>query len=166
MTYLIDTSCLIDCKNDYYPFVFCPAFWDWLEQQNENWNVFSVEQCCEELKKGQDELAAWAKRLEATFFLKPDDAVMFCMSEVTEHVESLSHERHIKDRFMGSGDPLLVAHALAYKYTIVTHESRDKNQLKIPSICTLLNIKYATIFDAIRDSKAQFILRNNNRRRE
>lgn len=159
MTYLIDTSCLIDCKNDYYSFEFCPAFWDWLQQQNEVGRIYSVEECGEELKRGKDDLAEWAKRLDTRFFLRPDDAVLYCLTEVATAVENLEFPRHKKAEFLDSGDPLLIAHGLAYKYTIITHESRDKNQLKIPRVCKELKINCATIFDVIKDSGAKFVLR-------
>ena len=34
--YLLDANVFIQAKNLHYGFDFCPAFWDWLIQQNHN----------------------------------------------------------------------------------------------------------------------------------
>ena len=33
MIYLLDANTYIEAKNRYYDMEFCPAYWDWLDQQ-------------------------------------------------------------------------------------------------------------------------------------
>lgn len=39
MTYLLDANVFIQAKNLQYGFDFCPAFWDWLDEQSEAGHV-------------------------------------------------------------------------------------------------------------------------------
>lgn len=43
MSYLLDANVFIQAKNLHYGFDFCPAFWDWLVQNNINGQVFSID---------------------------------------------------------------------------------------------------------------------------
>lgn len=61
-TYLLDVDVFIQAKNLHYGFDFCPAFWDWLEEQNNARRVFSVERVGDEILAGDDELAEWARQ--------------------------------------------------------------------------------------------------------
>ena len=73
--YLVDTNVFIQAKNLHYGFEFCPAFWDWLVQQNRLGKVASIEKVADELRAGEDELADWAKDRGRKIFLKPDAAL-------------------------------------------------------------------------------------------
>ena len=67
--YLLDSNVFIQAKDLHYGFDFCPAFWDWLVEQNRTGKVASVEKIEEELKAGNDELAEWAAKRGEGFFL-------------------------------------------------------------------------------------------------
>lgn len=41
--YLLDANVFIQAKNLHYGFDFCPAFWQWLDEQNLAGKVASVE---------------------------------------------------------------------------------------------------------------------------
>ncbi len=69
--YLLDANTLIQAKNEYYGFDLCPGFWIWLGQMNTHKRVFSVKQVCDELERGNDDLAAWAAERKDAFF-SPD----------------------------------------------------------------------------------------------
>lgn len=43
MPYLLDANVFIEAKNRHYGLDFCPAFWDWLVERNQEGVVFSVE---------------------------------------------------------------------------------------------------------------------------
>jgi hypothetical protein len=72
MSHLLDSNVFIQAKNLHYGFDFCPAFWDWLDVNNEGGKVFSVEKVGDELVAGCDELAEWASRRGRNFFLAPE----------------------------------------------------------------------------------------------
>ena len=83
-TYLIDSDVFIQAKNLHYGFDFCPAFWDWLVEQNGVGKVASIEKVADELQDGDDELAEWAAARGSDFFLPMDDTVLLKRSIVSD----------------------------------------------------------------------------------
>ena len=75
MAYLLDANIFIQAKNLHYGFDFCPAFWDWLIEQNAEQKLFSIEQVGNELTAGDDELSEWAHEHGSGFFRKLDTTV-------------------------------------------------------------------------------------------
>ena len=75
MTYLLDANVFIQAKNLHYGFDFCPAFWDWLDDQAATARVRSIEKVADELKAGGDELSTWAAA-RPDFFARPDAPVI------------------------------------------------------------------------------------------
>lgn len=57
MAYLLDANIFIQAKNLHYGFDFCPAFWDWLIQKNQQGQLFSISRVGDELIAGNDTLA-------------------------------------------------------------------------------------------------------------
>lgn len=68
MAYVLDANVFIAAKNLHYGFDFCPAFWDWLVQQNNAGRVFSIEKVGDELQAVDDELSTWAAARGDSFF--------------------------------------------------------------------------------------------------
>ena len=58
--YLVDANFFIQAKTLHYGFDFCPAFWDWLVEQNGAGNVASIEKVADELQAGAGVGAALA----------------------------------------------------------------------------------------------------------
>ncbi|MFT7772316.1 DUF4411 family protein [Roseateles sp.] len=61
MTYLLDANTLIEAKNRYYRMTVCPAYWSWVQRSHGAGLVSSIEPVGAELRRGNDELAEWAK---------------------------------------------------------------------------------------------------------
>ncbi|MCC6579967.1 MAG: DUF4411 family protein [Phycisphaeraceae bacterium] len=68
MAYLIDSDILIAAKNLHYGMDFCPAFWDWLAQANQDGKLLSIEAVREDMTVGNDDLAEWVKARHNGFF--------------------------------------------------------------------------------------------------
>lgn len=45
MAYMLDTDVFIRAKNLHYGFDFCPAFWEWLIEENARGIVLSIPLC-------------------------------------------------------------------------------------------------------------------------
>jgi Domain of unknown function (DUF4411) len=41
--YLLDANVFIEAKKRWYGFDFCPGFWAWLDSENKQGKVFSIE---------------------------------------------------------------------------------------------------------------------------
>ncbi|RMD57400.1 DUF4411 family protein, partial [Candidatus Parcubacteria bacterium] len=122
MKYLLDADVFIRAKNLHYGMDFCPAFWDWLVDANQNGKVFSIKKVKDELEAGNDELAQWASSLDNGFFLNPDQGVIQAMGMVSNWVDKNNYTPAAKNTFFQVADYWLVAHALAGGFAVVTHE--------------------------------------------
>jgi len=163
MAYLLDTNIFIQAKNDYYGFDLCPGFWDWLKQQNEAGEVFSIGPVQAELAAGQDELAAWARAQGTQFFLPFDQDATLAMGEVSQWAQGTDYLDAAKREFLDVADSLLVAYAKAHNHTVVTHEvfnptQPGKKKIKIPAACHAFGVPHVRTFEMLRQEGASFVL--------
>jgi predicted nucleic acid-binding protein len=160
MAYLLDTNVFIQAKNLHYGLDFCPAFWDWLTRQNTAGLIFSIEKVGDEIASGADELSDWSKARGATFFLKPDAAIVASLGAVSNWATNQAYEQVAISTFLQVADYFLIAHALAHGYTVVSHEipSDSRRKIKIPNVCIGLGVKCMTPFEMLRLERARFVL--------
>jgi len=160
MAYLLDANVFIQAKNLHYGLDFCPAFWEWLIVNNTAKLVFSIEKVGDEINAGVDELAVWPKKRGHDFFLKPDPAILPELGKVSAWVTTQNYEPAAVNTFLQLADYYMVAYALAYGYTVVTHEviSSSTKKIKIPNVCIGLGIKCMTPYEMLRHERARFIL--------
>jgi hypothetical protein len=160
MNYLLDANVFIQAKNLHYGFDFCPAFWDWLIENNHAGKVFSIEKVGDELEAGNDELAPWAAARGADFFLEPDTRTAGEFANVSNWAIGQNYESAAISTFLQIADYYLAAHALAHQFTIVTHEiaANTTKKVKIPNACIGLGIKCMTPYEMLRREKVRFVL--------
>lgn len=95
MKHLLDSNTLIEAKNRYDNMNFCPAYWQWIDIQNRASEVSSIKMVADELKKGNDDLAQWAKD-NSNLFIDVDDkqtqeafgAVVQALSQQMVHMKA------------------------------------------------------------------------------
>jgi Domain of unknown function (DUF4411) len=160
MAYLLDANVFIQAKNLHYGLDFCPAFCAWLIAHNANGNVFSIEKVGDEIAAGGDDLSDWAAQRGDGFFLKPDAALLPALGTVSGWANGQNYEPTAVNTFLQVADYYLVAHALAHRHTVVTHEiaSASTKRIKIPNACIGLNVKFMTPYEMLRHERARFIL--------
>ena len=160
MAYLLDANVFIQAKNLHYGLDFCPAFWEWLIENNEAENVYSIEKVGDEIEAGDDDLAKWAQEQDSDFFLKPDDKVVEHFAGVSGWVSSQNYEPAAVNTFLQVADYYLITHALAHSFTVVTHEvpANSLKKIKIPNVCIGLGLKFMTPYEMLRHEEARFIL--------
>ena len=161
MAYLLDTNTLIQAKNEYYAFGFCPGFWDWLDQQRAAGNIFSIVPVLEEIREGADELSDWANTRAKTFFLPMDALAVAQIPRVVQWVQQESFRDEAKREFLAKADPQLIAYASAHGFTLATHEVHiegERKKVKIPTVCRSLGIPCVRTFQMLGDTGARFVL--------
>lgn len=161
MKYLLDTNIFIQAKNLHYGMDFCPAFWEWLEKQNAEQKVFSIEKVADELASGSDKLADWASERGNAFFLPPDEKVLVALAQISQWVTGQQqYDPAAISTFFQVADYYLVAHALSDGFAVVTHEvpSDGYKKIKIPNVCIGMQVKFVTPYQMLRTEKARFIL--------
>lgn len=158
--YLLDSNVFIQAKNLHYGFDFCPAFWEWVVQQNAASKVASVEKVGDELQGIADELSDWARDQGDSFFLPADDAVLPALPKVSAWASSDTYEAAAISTFLQVADYWLVAHALAHKCVVVTHEvpSVSTRKIKILNACLGLGISCINPYEMLRRERARFVL--------
>lgn len=161
MAYLLDADTLIQAKDEYYAFDLCPGFWDWLDQQNKAGMMYSVQAVKEELARGDDRLAQWAKDRDGVFFLPVDERTSGAMAAVSGWVQAGDFRDDAKRVFLAGADPWLIAHALAHNHIVVTHEVHvdgQRSKVKIPTVCRALNVQCMRTFEMLRGERVRFVL--------
>ena len=158
-TYLLDADVFIQAKNLHYGFDFCPAFWNWLDEQNDAEMVFSVERVGDEIIAGDDELAEWARQRPG-LFLPPDETMVPSLGALSQWASGAEYEPAGVAVFLQAADYYLVAHALARNYVVVTHEifSPSPKRIKIPNACIGVGVKCITPYQMLRSERARFVL--------
>lgn len=159
-TYLLDANVFIQAKNLHYGLDFCPAFWDWLVDQNRLGKVLSIEKVGDELQAGDDDLSGWAATQGGSFFVPPDSSVLPALPRVSAWASGQTYEAAAVSAFLQVADYWLVAHALAHQITVVTHEipSDSVRKIKIPNVCVGLGIHCVTPYEMLRRERARFVL--------
>ena len=159
-TYLIDSNVFIQAKNLHYGFDFCPAFWDWLVEQNGAGKVASIEKVADELKVGDDDLSEWAAERGDEFFLPPDDAMLSALRSVSDWASEHGYRPAAVATFLQVAHYWLVAHALAHKCIVVTHEvpANTAGKIKIPNACIGLCLRCISPYEMLRRERARFVL--------
>ena len=163
MPFVLDTDTFIEAKDDFYGFDFCPAYWDWLLRENSAGEIFSIDRVLQELGSGNDDLAVWASRRGAGFFLPMDTQTAAAFKRVSNYVQNLpaSFPAHKKNVFLGGADPILIAHALAHGYTVVTREifaPGATSKIKVPNVCQHFDVPVMRPCDMMRALQASFVL--------
>ena len=158
--YLLDANVFIQAKNLHYGFDFCPAFWDWLIDRNQDGLVASVEKVGDELRAGDDDLAEWVEERGVDFFSRPDDTVIPALRTVSDWARGAGYEPVAVDTFLEIADYWLVAHALAHGCAVVTHEvpADTIRKIKIPNACVGLGLRCVNPYEMLRRERARFIL--------
>ena len=161
MAYLLDSNVFIQAKYAYYGMDFCPGFWDWLIASNEDGTVASISLVKQEIQALDDELARWCAQRARGFFVEPSYSAHNAARRIGDWVSDARFKEAAVDKFLGSADHFLIAHALAEWMTVVTHEkpTNSPNKLRIPVVCMQFGVEYITPFEMLRREKVRLVLR-------
>lgn len=163
--YLLDANVLIEAKNRYYAFDLAPGFWVWLDQAHRNSVACSIEAVRNELLKGTDELAEWAKA-NGAFFRPVDQGTTRHFGDLTTWAASQNFTRDALAEFTGNNaDYLLVAYAREHQHTVVTHERpqpKARKRVLIPDACLAMGVRTMDTFQMLRKAGARLDLSANS----
>lgn len=159
--YLLDANVFITAKNVHYDFDVVPGFWDWVDDAVSTDRAVSIDKVLAELKAQKDDLAAWAA-VRPSLFRKSDDGIAAALTQVAQWAVGQPRFRPAAlSTFLSSADYFLVAHALAYGDTVVTHEVAAplaQARVKIPDACLGVGVPYTSPFAMLRRESARFEL--------
>ena len=157
---LLDSKIFIEAKNRYYGFDFCPAFWDFLDNEITKTTILTIKEVYNELSNGDDDLAHWIKdRKDSSFFIPYDDEdTQKEFAKIAQYVVG-NFSQEEANKFLSVADPWLIAKAKVLGATIVTHEvlaPQNTKKVKIPNICVHFGVNYNNPFNMLRNLGAKF----------
>lgn len=163
MNYLLDANTLIEAKNRYYQMSICPGYWDWLRKANQAGEVNSIRSVRDELQRGNDALAEWAKGQALLFLDESDQATQTAFAQVAQYVASnaLQMKAGAIEEFLGGADPWLIAKAITIDATVVTHEQLNlaaRRKFLIPNVCQHFGVQFIDTFELLNALEARFVL--------
>jgi hypothetical protein len=153
--YLLDANVFISAARQYYPFDLVPAFWKCLEENARNGRVQSIDRVKEELIRGKDDLAEWAKAIfDGAFATTRHSCVLAVFGQIMTWAQSQNQFMDAaKAQFAECADAWLVAYAKACGFVVVTHEAyapEARNSIKIPNVCKAFNVDYVDTWTMLR----------------
>jgi len=158
--YLLDANVFIEARKRWYGFDFCPAYWNWIDLQNQAGVLFSIERVATELLAGDDELVPWVRERRTSLFLRPDREVLASLSRLSNWASGGFYSAAAVNTFLDGADVYLVAHAHAHGLNVVTHErvGTSTKNVKIPDACVEMGVSFLTPFEMLRLERARFVL--------
>lgn len=161
MSYLLDANTFIEAKNRYYGMEICPGYWEWLIDKNKSHALSSIDMIRNELEKGNDDLAVWAKNNKVLFQSCHDIPTQKAYAKVARYAATLPNLKPgALNEFLAVADSWLIAKALATSSIIVTHEQHNpdaKKKILIPNICSHFNVKWMDTFELLTELEAKFV---------
>lgn len=156
MLFFLDANVLIDANRDYYPIERVPEFWDWLVHHGEQGNVKIPLEVYEEIKDGNDNLAAWSKEPNVKSALLLDEEVDVDL--VSKAINDGYAPDLTDDEVEKIGrDPFLVAYGLAdlgqrcVVTTEVSKPRRSRANRHLPDVCADFGVPCRNTFQFVQD---------------
>ena len=146
MTYVFDTSSLIDLFNNFYESRF-PSLWRNFDQLVALQQIVSVREAANEIKSHykEDRLTEWIKQNPSVFTEPTEDEVVFVKKIFEQaHFQTLISR---KNRLKGQpvADPFVIARAQVFNATVITQERFKENAAKIPNVCEHFGIRWTDL---------------------
>ncbi len=149
--YVIDTSALIDLKNQYPETIF-PGIWERFNEMCDEKKIIAPREVLKEIKRGDDALTLWAESNE-DLFLEPCENEI----EILQEVLASYSEKAIEKNSTGPwADPLVISCAKHFRLPIIQQELNDAKQFKIPSIAYLHGVDCIKLIKFFEDESWSF----------
>ncbi len=160
--YLLDANTYIQAHNLHYDMEFCPAYWDWLDQQYNVGVLASITGVYDELASKSDSLSDWVKKRKSHFLPVTTNDIQQQMANIAQYlVDSPGKSPEHIGNFLNGADPWLIARASVMSETIVTYEklvTDESKKVKIPNVCKHFNVPCINTYELLRTLKARFVL--------
>lgn len=154
MKVTLDTNIIVYLQNRYPRDIF-KSLWDLIEFEASHGDACICEAIFQELERGGDDLADWAKSIP-NFVCSTSSNELGTVKKIGDDYPGWVREQK------NAGDPFIIAHAKAEDRLIVTDEKRkgagavaDKNQ-KIPNIADEHGVSCQSFFEYMRSRNWTF----------
>lgn len=116
-----------------------------------------------ELRRGNDELAQWAKDHAALFLPESAQQTQTAFGEVAQYLAAQASpmKAGALEEFLGGADPWLIAKARVTGASVVTQERlnlQNRKKFLIPNVCQHFDVPWLDTFELLNRLQARFIL--------
>lgn len=156
--YCIDANVLIQAWQKYYSPKLCPSYWEVLNKLGAQGRLFIPAEVSKEIKKGQDQLAAWLE--SSNIVVRP------ITGPVTQNWSAIlakdPKHQFLVDNTKGRSlaDPWVIAHAMTENAVVVTKEEKltaaNSDKIKIPNVCEAMSVRCITDFEMLEELGIKF----------
>lgn len=145
----------IEAARRYYAFDLVPAFWQALADHAATGQVRSIDRVKQELLRGNDELAEWARtEFQNWFASTAQHDVIEAYREIMIWVQQQTQfSDAAKAQFASVADGWLIAYSRVHGCIVVTHEQFEpyaKKKILIPNVCRAFGISTVDTFAMLR----------------
>ncbi len=145
--FLLDTNCFIQSHMQYLPLDIAISFWSKLDKLAIDGKIGSIDKVYKEIAKYDGKVKQWVNDLPFEFFCETNS----CINEYAYLMKwALQQNSHYLPQAISDfadinrADAWLIAQAQYSQCTVVTYEvadSKRKKTIKIPDVCSSLNIQ-------------------------
>ena len=157
--YVIDSNLFIQAHRANYPLDIAFSFWNKVKQLAVDGKIISIDKVKNELYDKNDALEEWCRTNLPEDFFKDSSEVMAEYGQVSVWANSMSshYMPNALNEFLDAdeADAFIVAYSLAdpHNRIVVTQEISEpsrKNRIKIPEVCTALNVQFVNAMGMFR----------------
>lgn len=180
MRYIFDANIFIQAEHDFYDFEIVPGFWEFIDKKTQDKTIYSLINVFDELvynrgqSKKKDAIEEWAiKASHSGLFMEIHPDAIQHVTVINDFIHQ-RFETHHADVFLEGADPYLIAQAKLDGSSVVTFEKISfnnvkilkggkkplDNAVKIPDICKCFEVRCINLFEALRELKPEFVLKN------
>ena len=156
MYHWLDSNVFIQAANGPYSFTLAPTFWNWLLASTTAGKIRTPVSVHAELLQHKDQLSRWVKMHRSCgLFVNPSAEIQALVGRIGVVVQS-KYESAQSKKFMSGADPWVIAHAIADRGVVVTHEVLGGDgckEVKIPNICRDFSVKCLAPYPAFEALK-------------
>jgi hypothetical protein len=151
--YVFDTSALIGAWVRTYPPDVMPGLWENLDNLAQRGEMHAPEEVLAELKRQDDDLAAWVKARSDQIVVATTRALMLEARDILRDHAGLT----MTGTGRGLADPFVIALAALKECPVVTHEQGGSAaKPRIPYVCGQRQVGCMNMLGVIRAERWQF----------
>jgi hypothetical protein len=155
VVYVFDTSALVDAWSKWYSPESIPTFWDNLEELARRGDATIPDAVLLELESMDDDLYRWCHDREDFFCTATTEDIQLLITQISDNYPNLRRAGMPSRNF---ADPVVIALALHFGATVITHEmaTGNLNGPRIPDVCRDIGIRVMQVHTLVRELQWQF----------
>ena len=148
--YFLDTSALVAAWEERYPIVLFPEVWDFINSMGNRVRV--CEEVRDEVERHAEGLLPWLDSSSVESRLSLSALGQATSGEVQRRLGRIANgwPNWRAVRIGNAADPWIIAYAYTLGGVVVSEEQRGGNDVRIPDVCAVLDVRHMSLLDLFR----------------